>query len=339
MCSIIALADWCLLTGIFLHHQDLDYLFLGGMPSSMDEALRKFLPAPGISSSSIMQYRRSATMPAISGKRGRLVSNPCSLDEYFGKWMDGGKSMNDDTLSGLLKTISDPVAIEKKARKADAPPELATIMRNGYSGPDRPKAITLANMLLFFTEERGKLFFDWVFAGTCQKIWDLIRKSHNQRTNSQTSQPGFLVMGIFQDAKSCQRHAEERKTDVDEFLRKHAKGLTQSWQSIQDITRQDNEVSFGVGDELYKDVKSWVGDKELLGVTTRSFRKSGVGSFPMSLPLAEKIYKNWERSTIKNSAVFRINWAPMIKRMEEEANKAAQKTEDEEVGVDEDGRE
>jgi hypothetical protein len=88
----------------FLHHQDVDNLFFGGLPTSMEEALKKYLLAQGISATNYARNRRS---DRLKTDQGRCPSNPCLLEGILADLMSGGEAMKDLMVLDLIRAVTD----------------------------------------------------------------------------------------------------------------------------------------------------------------------------------------------------------------------------------------
>ncbi|KAI0849444.1 hypothetical protein F5Y00DRAFT_269426 [Daldinia vernicosa] len=287
----------------FLQNQDLDNMFVGGLPRTMEEAHKKFLLAAGVTATNFARNRRS-TKPKLNMEMGRWASNPCLLDGVFSNWMCGGQVMTDDMILNLVRAIGDPEAIATKAKQVGLSPEVEERCREAWSNPDRRMTTILGNLGFYIISETSDLYFDWLsFAETCQKIWTQIRGILNLRAPDHAAHS--MVIEILDQAQKCQWMAEVDKEDVTSSLRKNATGLVQSWGVIQKVCRKGMKVSSEKDNEQYKDARAWIGDKELFNVMSRTLDES---SYPhLSPSLAQKVYKNWPVADKSTSAVIRMN--------------------------------
>ncbi|KAI2779910.1 hypothetical protein F4815DRAFT_163251 [Daldinia loculata] len=287
----------------FIQKQDLDNMFVGGLPRSMEDAHKKFLLAAGVMATNFARNRRS-TKPKLNIERGRWASNPCLLDGILSNWMCGGEVMTDDMILNLVRAIGDPKAIAAKARQVGLSPAVEEKCCKVWSNPDRHMTTILGNLGFYIVSETSDLYFDWLsFAETCQKIWTQIHDTLNLQAHDHAAHT--MVIKILDQAQKCQWMAEVDKEDVTSSLRKNATSLVQSWGIIQKVCRKGMKVSFEKDDERYEDAKAWAGDKELLSIMSRTLDES---SYPhMSPSLSQKVYKNWPVADKSNSAVIRMN--------------------------------
>ncbi|KAG4216660.1 hypothetical protein PC116_g34859 [Phytophthora cactorum] len=114
-------------------------------------------------------------------------------------------------------------------------------------------------------------------------------------------------MHILHEAQTCQLVAEEDKKDVASSVRKHATGLVQSWAIIQKICRKGMKVTFGKDEKRFKDVKAWVGDKELFNVASKALDESAYPCLTRSF--LQRLYENWPEEDVEKSAVILMNEA------------------------------
>ncbi|CAJ2501691.1 Uu.00g045440.m01.CDS01 [Anthostomella pinea] len=298
--------------GHFLQFQDLDNLFLGGLPGSMEEAYKKLLLASGVTASSFARNRRNAD-PELNSEKARPVSNPCMLDAIFAFWMSGGEFMTDDMILNLVGVISDPKTVAQKARQAGLSPKDEAELSKPWFKPDRPMTAILGNLTFYIMTESSDLYFDWYsFAESCSKMWDQIRESLREHTDDEnaSSVPNIMIVHILDEARKCQWLAEELKQDVATSLRQHAFGLVRSWEVFQERSRKGMKVSFGKN-ELLKDTKAWFGDQQLFRVTSKAL---GESPYPhMSRALVGRVYKNWPEDDLQRSAVIRMNLYPALR--------------------------
>ncbi|OTB11268.1 hypothetical protein K445DRAFT_26831 [Daldinia sp. EC12] len=290
----------------FLRHQDLDHLFIGGIPQSMDEAYRKFLLATGVKATNFARNRRS-TKQKLDLAGGRWATNPCLLDSILSKWMCGGELMSNDMIFELVRAIGEQKAIDEKARQVGMTQEMKEKCPKVWSDPSRTMYETLGALGFFIISEIGDLYFDWLsFAETCQRIWTQI---HDTLELPKSERPHHItVMHILHEAQTCQLVAEaDKKKDVASSVRKHATGLAQSWAIIQKICRKGMKVTFGKDEKRFKDVKAWVGDKELFNVASKALDESAYPRLTRSF--LQSIYENWPEEDVEKSAVILMNEA------------------------------
>ncbi|KAK6952779.1 hypothetical protein Daesc_005073 [Daldinia eschscholtzii] len=289
----------------FLRHQDLDLLFIGGIPQSMDEAYRKFLLAAGVKASNFARNKRS-TKQKLDLTEGRRAANPCLLDSILSEWMCGGELMSDDMIFKLVRAIGERKVINEKARRVGMTEEMIEKCAKVWSGPNRTMYETLGALGFFIIAEIGDLYFDWLsFAETCQRIWTQI---HDTLELPKSKRPHHITaMHILHEAQTCQLVAEEDKKDVASSVRKHATGLVQSWAIIQKICRKGMKVTFGKDEKRFKDVKAWVGDKELFNVASKALDESAYPCLTRSF--LQRLYENWPEEDVEKSAVILMNEA------------------------------
>ncbi|KAI1760162.1 hypothetical protein GGR53DRAFT_96820 [Hypoxylon sp. FL1150] len=299
----------------FLKFQDLDNLFVGGLPGSMVEAYKKASLAMG---QSLVSYARGASARGgrpssprdLNWEKGRRVTNPCLLDDVYASWMCGGTDMTDDMISNLVNVIygpksrmvaaRDPRASKSTLKSEDARPKV-----------DYSKISILGKLGAEITCETYNLYFDWIsFMETCQSIWEQIHLVIKLET--EWGRPtSFLLQGpllqILEVAAKWERMAEAKKLDATSVLRERATGLVRSWEIIQMFNRRPLQVPSGNGGSVRTGEKIWGGDNEIFNVVSRATDESKYPTLPPNL--VQDIYKNWPKQDIDSSATIRKNLA------------------------------
>ncbi|XXH01861.1 hypothetical protein Hte_008223 [Hypoxylon texense] len=284
----------------FLSHQDLGNIFLGGLPSSMEEAYRKALLAAGVTAVNFARDRRS-TIPKLNMDKGRWVSNPCLLDGVFVNWMCGGKVMSDDMILSLIKVVSDPKSTTSQDKLFGVP--LGSASRSGDARTE-DKITILGRLAAQVTAETHDLYFDWLsFTETCQKIWaqiqDVLDKLDGKKSRFI---PHRLLLETLGEAQECQWIAETEKFDTNSFVREQASKLVLSWKVIQKVNRQSVKIS---SENDPTDKKVWVGDKELFNVVSKS---KGESTYPnLAVSTLQQVYKNWPKEDVNSSLTVSTN--------------------------------
>ncbi|KAI4861932.1 hypothetical protein F4820DRAFT_41118 [Hypoxylon rubiginosum] len=287
----------------FLSHQDLDNLFFGGLPSSMEEARKKTLLAAGVTAVNFARNRRS-TVPNLNMDKGRWVSNPCLLDDVFSNWMCGGKVMTDDMILNLIKVISDPKSAASKAKPAGISSKSTSRSDDTRAEAGLRKITILTELASHVISETHDLYFDWLsFIETCQKIWSQIYSALDKQNGMQPERsPHVSVIDMLDEAQKCQWMSEVDKVDTNSFVREHATGLVQSWEIIQKVSRHKIPL-----ENIPTDKKIWTGDKELFHVVSKA---KGESTYPnLSMSSLQKVYKNWPKEDFNSSLTVGTNCA------------------------------
>ncbi|KAI8963497.1 hypothetical protein F5Y11DRAFT_356297 [Daldinia sp. FL1419] len=289
----------------FLQTQDLDRMFVGGLPTTMDEAFKKYMLASGMPVEVFARNRRQNSK-GLKEKSTRWASNPCLLDGVLTKWMHGGKNATEDTIINLIRMISSTGALAVKAKRLGISQEVEAKYQQEWTNPDRKMTTILENMMFFIINERFDLYFDTLsFAKTCQRIWRQIEKDLGMGTKGNDAY--VVITDILDEARFCQLKAKKKKVDLNSFTRENATYMKKSWNVIQSISRKGMKASFGKSRKEFAGVKAWVGDKELFNVLSKDFSD---GTHPhVSPPVLETFYKNWSSDDKQKSAVARMNGA------------------------------
>ncbi len=214
--------------------------------------------------------------------------------------------MNDDMIFNLIRVISEPKSVARKTPLLGLSTKYTAAVTKVWTDPNRSTVAILENMAFQVTAESGDLYFDWLsFVETCQRLWNRIYLRLEELDGERkTRAPHTAVMDILEEARSCQYMAEEINQDVNSFLRQFDGGLSNSWKAIQELNQKGMKVSFREK-EHFKDVKAWVGDKELFGVMSKSLDESRYPTLPPSI--VKRLYTNWSEDDIHRSAVLRMN--------------------------------
>ncbi|KAI1323372.1 hypothetical protein F5Y16DRAFT_425242 [Xylariaceae sp. FL0255] len=305
----------------FLHFQDIETLFFGGLPESMEEAFKKLLLSISLTPSHFARDRRQVrsngvqgvergTMPSpkINLAKSRPVADPCVFDQVFGAWMSGGQYMNDDKILDLVNTLADPKTFREKARQQWMNPKTTAQMFSLSSDPNVHMVGLLKNLSFVVMSEMGNLYFDWIsFAETCNRIWDQIVNFATDYYNlSGRVIPWGITLQILDEGRQFQWLAEELKQGVNSFVRENAYGLSKTWEIIQTINKKGLKVSLGKYDNSQNEgVKSWVGDKELFRVISKTLGESFAYPIFDEKSVAQ-VYKNWNEEDMKQCAVVRL---------------------------------
>ncbi|KAI0179859.1 hypothetical protein GGR52DRAFT_587363 [Hypoxylon sp. FL1284] len=291
----------------FLGHQDLDYLFVGGLPGSMDEAYKKTLLSVGMSAANFAPNRRS-TAPNIDVNKGRWVSSPCMLDDVFVTWMCGGSAGAGELLVNLVKVISDPKSATARARLTGMSPKAISISGDKIrTGADLRKVTILARLGAQVMAETHNLYFDWLsFVETCEKIWAQIYSALDQQNGKKRNRSKHsTLIDMLDEARKCEWMAEAAKVDAKSVVRENATGLVQSWQAIQKVTRQAANIPSESDSNANLGKKAWIGDKELFNVVSKAM---GESAYPnLSMASLQNAYRNWSKEDFNQSRTVRTN--------------------------------
>ena len=295
-------------------------MFLGGLPSSMEEAYKKYLLAVGLTATNFARNRRNVPR-TLNMDKGRWASNPCLLDKIYSSWMCGGKSMTDDMVLNLVRSIAEPRAVSRKAHQACLSPGTAERLRRAYLGPPAERrhiVFVLLNLEFCLTTEAQDLYFDWLgFAETCQRMWSEIHAALDALGDVYGDHygrvPPIMAMQILDEARLAQWFAEgvegRAPADVPAYVRENAEGAGAAWDVIQRVARKGMKVSLGRRDPLIygldDGLRAWVGDQQIFRVLSKDIDKSIYPHLPA--PLARQVYANWPLADVDRAAVLRMN--------------------------------
>ncbi|KAK7977359.1 hypothetical protein PG996_003424 [Apiospora saccharicola] len=154
----------------FLHNQDVNHLFVGGLPKSDGEALRKIVLAFG--------YRDTArNRPPKDVPKVRKVSDPNPMQSILADWAWGDGDA-ENWLLGLMAVIFDQKCVKERARRiglsaADADYYIA----EWTTGADSSQIL---HFMSFYLLTDADLYFDWhQLHAFAEKIWtDTVAGEH-----------------------------------------------------------------------------------------------------------------------------------------------------------------
>lgn len=322
----------------FLHHQDINALFSGGLPKSMEEAMRKVLLAVGLAPSNFARDRRKVKAQGVSGAprgslaylgnvdvkwdKGRPITNPCLLDGIFREWMAGGTHISDDRILELVNALSDPKMLAEKARKGGVDIELFKNFNIPPNISDNPSALMqrlLGRLSLVVESEMGSLLFNCMsFAKTCQALWDRILVSTDALYGKRSASIYGPLVGMLNEARHLQWLAEDLNSpDVTAFVRDNALGLPQGWAIIQEMNKTVAEPPKSPGGSGFEAKKIWAGDREInrLIMVTALFSCR----YPDFDKLKYRLYKGWGNEDIGESLfVFTQSMREFMRKKQEE---------------------
>lgn len=303
-----------------LHHQDIDALFAGGLPKSMEEATRKALLSMGLAPSNFARNRQKAKAQGqswvprdslthlrdadIKWDKGRRVANPCLLDKIFHDWMSGGTHISDDRILELMNALSDPKVLAEKARQRDVDAEVLKGLDVPPEDSDNPSVLmqSLLGRLSFVVgAEMGSLLFDCMsFAKTCRALWDRVLASTDAfYGKGPNSIYGALFM-ILDEARQLHWLAEDLNfPDATSFVRDNAFGLPESWAMIQKMNKTVFEKPKTPGGSGFSAKTTWVGDQEINRVIiSPDFPWCRYPAFDR---LKHRLYKGWRDGDVEES--------------------------------------
>ncbi|KAK8055039.1 hypothetical protein PG993_000266 [Apiospora rasikravindrae] len=164
----------------FLLHQDVERLFIGGLPVSLTESTSKYALAIGMSAQALSKMKRTGKMKPPNFDKMRFAQNTCPIGSILVSSLGGYAKDEDMVLLELLRWLNDP----KKMDLADSlldrqsrPPAEASEkddtlfrtaqgvkqkMRQEFSFSHASISNTLAFSDVFIQSERDVLNFDWV---------------------------------------------------------------------------------------------------------------------------------------------------------------------------------
>ncbi|KAI1179018.1 hypothetical protein F4777DRAFT_535287 [Nemania sp. FL0916] len=333
----------------FLHYQDVNAIFSGGLPGSMDEATKKALLSFGVAPSNFARNKREVKARGLSGikrgsllhlkntdiklDKGRPVTNPCLLDKIFSSWTAAGAYISDDRVLELLNALSDPKVLAEKARQRDVDVEKLKLLNVAPEDADNPGALIhslLARLTFVVKSEMGNLMFSWAsFAKTCRGLWDRIIATTDALYGPGPRQISDALMVILDEARQLQWLAEELNSpDGPEFVRANAGGLPGSWAIIQEMNKTAAEPPVNKDNSLFGEKKMWVGDQEITRVlVSTTFAHC---RYPTFGRLKFRLYEGWKEGEINESLFLDMQcwrealWRKMDERLLAEAQEEAE---------------
>ncbi|KAI1126901.1 hypothetical protein F5Y10DRAFT_293264 [Nemania abortiva] len=314
----------------FLHHQNIDALFSGGLPKSMEEAMRKALLAMGLAPSNFARVRQKVKAQGPSGvargcladlrstdikwDKGRPVTNPCLLDKIFRGWM------------------ADPKTLAEKARQRDVGAEELKHFDISPEDSDNPGALmrSLLGRLSFVVKsEMGSLLFDTMsFAKTCRTLWYRIRAAADAFYGKGSTNSIFDALVVMLDeARQLQWLAEDLNSpDAASFVRNNAFGLPGSWALIQEMNKKVDQVEPSNGTK-FSGLKTWLGDREINRVMMPTF--FSLCPYPAFDRLKFRLYKGWREEDTRQSLFVYSDYTREFLRKKREEEDARSRAKDE----------
>ncbi|KAI1113765.1 hypothetical protein F5Y14DRAFT_462239 [Nemania sp. NC0429] len=332
----------------FLHYQDVDALFMGSLPKSAEEAVRKFLLALGVAPSNLARAIQRANVDGkgklgvqtssvwhlgnkgIKWTEGRPVDNPCVLDNIFQKWMAGDTHAGDNLVLELVNMLLDPKVLAEKARQSEVNAEELKRFTQPPKDPNKRGTVMLnllARLSLVIESEMGSLLFDWLsFIKTCKTLWDRIFEATNGLYEEADSMHTSLVR-MLDEARDLEGKAKGLDPpDVASFVRDNALGLPKSWAVIQEAIKVVVfEHPIYTNNGALSGKKLFNGDKEIQRILLVS-TPFCINPYPSCDRLKSQMYKGWAAKDTNESAILHmqsvreLNW----RRLQEQRARAAQ---------------
>ncbi|KAK8862609.1 hypothetical protein PGQ11_008844 [Apiospora arundinis] len=252
---------------LFLHNQDMNYIFVGGIPKSTPEALRKISLAFGCRDS-----ERAMKGPL----KLRLVSDPNPLEGILREWIRGGEKAENsgDWLLDFMAAMYDPKSLRERAQRAglSASEAESQIAQWSHVGADPAQVL---HVLSFYLTTDTDLYFEWhqMHAYAEKILSDMNTVIHNKTGNRYRFAPIVAYEALVQ-AKS----AEETRTKA--YI------LDTAWNSIKKLVTEEG-----------------LGDKIIAGIVERAGEQPRYPCKYVAKQL-DKLYKNWSQELRRKSSAY-----------------------------------
>ncbi|KAK7948067.1 uncharacterized protein PG986_008953 [Apiospora aurea] len=246
---------------LFLHNQDVEYLFVGGLPRSTGEAVRKNVLAFG--------YRGRAR-PTKGAPKVRKVSDPNRMHDVLKDWIGGGEEAKDFLLR-LMAIAYDPRGFKERAQRTGlSAAEADSLMAQWFHVSADP--VQFLQVLSFYLNSDTDLYFDWhQLHAFAEEIWRDITAVTDQSFECAP----IAAFEALLEAEDAEKLAKRRGVDPDEFQRTNAPLLNAAWKSIQKLCAEGQ------------------GDICIAGIIERT--KGTRHPYVFVAKQRDKLYKNWPR--------------------------------------------
>ncbi|KAK8094702.1 hypothetical protein PG997_001387 [Apiospora hydei] len=146
---------------LFLHNQDVEHLFVGGLPRSTGEAVRKNVLAFGC---------RGTARPAKGAPKVRKVSDPNRMHDVLKDWLGGGEEAKDFLLR-VMAIAYDPKCFKERAQRTDlSAAEADSLIAQWFHA--RADPVQFLQVLSFYLNSDTDLYFDWhQLHAFAEEIW------------------------------------------------------------------------------------------------------------------------------------------------------------------------
>ena len=219
---------------LFLQNQNVNHLFIGGIPKSSSEAFRKLNLAFGMRDTD-----RYAQV--------RLVSNPNPLQAVLKDWIHGIKADNAEVwLLELMAVVYDPKIFRETARRAGiSATEIESQLAQWSNAGSDPAQFL--EVLSFYLTTNTDMYFEWHQMHACaEAIW---RNLNNAIYNKRRKRYDCAPIVAFETLKEAEL-AEETAAD--------AHLLNNAWESIKELCEK------GLGDACIEGLVKKAGMDEML---------------------------------------------------------------------------
>ncbi|KAK8130388.1 hypothetical protein PG999_002768 [Apiospora kogelbergensis] len=219
---------------VIILNQNVNHLFIGGIPKSSSEAFRKLNLAFGMRDTD-----RYAQV--------RLVSNPNPLQAVLKDWIHGIKADNAEVwLLELMAVVYDPKIFRETARRAGiSATEIESQLAQWSNAGSDPAQFL--EVLSFYLTTNTDMYFEWHQMHACaEAIW---RNLNNAIYNKRRKRYDCAPIVAFETLKEAEL-AEETAAD--------AHLLNNAWESIKELCEK------GLGDACIEGLVKKAGMDEML---------------------------------------------------------------------------